>query len=537
MQQSLNKSISSPYWPWILLAIITALGIVFRIINLDSKPVWGDETHTFSVISGYSGAELAEKFTNAPITIETFLKYQYPNPETTLGGVLYKLYTDVHPPLYFLTALGWVELFGHSIATLRGLSAAFGILSLPCMYWLGLELFASPLVAGIGMALLSVSPFQVIYAQEARPYSILTLVILFSSASLLWALRTRKRVAWCTFAISIALGLYTQLFFLFAIAGYGAYVLVIESFRFTKNFRNFLLANLAGFIAFLPWAIVVLNHLSDFKEKSAWVGKRPLSISGAIRWWSHNISLSFIDPWTSEHFGFGEYALYPLIPFILALVAYSIYFLCLKQPKRVYLFIFALIISTALPLIMADVILGGNRQIWARYLIPCFLGFQLSTAHLLATQIFSIEPIQKKSWRTFWQIVAVTLITSGIIFCTIFAQANLWWNKYDGKHTINNASSVNQAENPLVIINNQYPGHVIFFSLKPETKLLFIPQEKSDLASIIEDTKNVFLLNPSNKLKLELQSKKYILKQPVPGYGSSSRRPVSLWKVIKPNAV
>ena len=119
MQQSLNKSNSSPYKLWILLAIITALGIVFRIINIDSKPVWGDETHTFSVISGYSGAELAKKFTNAPITIETYLKYQYPNSETNLGAVFYKLYTDVHPPLYFLTALWWVELFGHSIATLR----------------------------------------------------------------------------------------------------------------------------------------------------------------------------------------------------------------------------------------------------------------------------------------------------------------------------------------------------------------------------------------------------------------------------------
>jgi len=284
MQQSLNKSISSPYWLWILLAIITALRIVFRIINLDIKPVWGDETYTFSVISGNSEAELAEKFTNAPITIETFLKYQYPNPEINLGDVLYKLYTNVYPALYFLTALWWVELFGHSIATLRGLSAAFSILTLPCMYWIGLELFASPLVAGVGMALLFVSPFQVIYAQEARPYSLLTLVILFSGASLLWALRTHKLIAWYTFAISIALGLYTQLFFLFAIAGYGVYVIAIESFRFTKNFRNFLLANLAGFIAFSPWSIIVLNHLADFKEKSAWVGKRPLSIPDAIRW-------------------------------------------------------------------------------------------------------------------------------------------------------------------------------------------------------------------------------------------------------------
>lgn len=63
----------------------------------------------------------------------------------------------------------------------------------------------------------------------------------------------------------------------------------------------------------------------------------------------------------SSLLGFSEYTLYPLIPFILTLVGYSIYFLCIKQPKQVYLFIFSLIISTALPLIMVDTILGENR--------------------------------------------------------------------------------------------------------------------------------------------------------------------------------
>lgn len=111
---------------------------------------------------------------------------------------------------------------------------------------------------------------------------------------------------------------------------------------------------------------------------------------------------------------------------------------------------------------MADITLGGNRQIWARYLIPGFLGLQISTAYLLAAQIFSVEATQRKNWKTFWQIVTVTLITSGIVFCTIFSQANFWWSKYGEKHTINTVRSVKQAEAPLLIFNNQYPGDVIF---------------------------------------------------------------------------
>lgn len=535
MQKSLSRNIPSPYRLRILLAIIITLGIIFRLTNLGIKPVWGDETHTFSVISGYSATEVAEKFAGTPINIETFLKYQYPNPDKNLGDVLYKLYTDVHPPLYFLAARWWVELFGHSLTTLRGLSAVFSILTLPCMYWICLELFASPLVAGVGTALISVSPFQIIYAQEARPYSLLTLVILFSGASLLWALRTHRQIAWFTFATSIAMGLYTQLFFLFAIAGYGVYVLAIESFRFTKIFRTFLLANLAGFSAFLPWAIVVLNHLADFKKKSSWIAEQSLTILGAIRWWLHNISLSFIDPWASEYLGLSKFALYPLIPFILALVIYSIYFLYIKQPKQ-YLFILTLIGSTALPLIMADVILGGNRQIWARYLIPCFLGLQISTAYLLTVQIFSLEDTQRKNQKTFWRIVTVTLITTGLIFSTIISQANLWWNKYGGEHTINIARSINQSIAPFLFVNRQYPGDVVFFSLNPATKLIFT-DNKDLISSYVEDNKNVFLMNPSNSLKAEVDKQKYTLKQQVLGSGPDPSKPIILWKVVKQNNV
>ena len=40
------------------------------------------------------------------------------------------------------------------------------------MYWLCLELFESSVTAWLAVAIIAISPFQIVYAQEARPYSL-----------------------------------------------------------------------------------------------------------------------------------------------------------------------------------------------------------------------------------------------------------------------------------------------------------------------------------------------------------------------------
>lgn len=177
-----------------------------------------------------------------------------------------------------------------------------------------------------------------------------------------------------TSSISSILGLYSQYFFVLVLFGYLVYVLLIESFQLTRKFKNFLLATFASLIAFSPWAILVSRNFSSFQSASDWIKQHTLTLPGAIRLWSENISLSFIDPRTSEYFGFGKFGFYFFIPFVLALVAYSVYFLFVKTSKQVYLFVFILIGSTALPLIAVDAISGGNRQTWLPIFNPLLFG-------------------------------------------------------------------------------------------------------------------------------------------------------------------
>jgi len=530
----LSESFPIKHWSTILFVTILLIGIFFRVVNLDKKPVWIDETHTFSVISGHSDLEVVEKLPRqVPVDVESFLKYKYPNSDKGLGDSFYKLYTDVHPPLYFLIARTFVNWFGDSVKVLRSASAFLSILTLPAIYWLCLELFQSSSVAQIATALFCVSPFQVLYAQEARPYSLFTLVILLSGASLIWATRTKKLLPWMVYAVSVALGFYSQFFFLFVLFGYLCYVLLVESFQFTKRTQSFLIASLAGITAFLPWLITVLIHLSDFKDKSSWIVNHTLSIPGAVRLWSENISLSFVDHRASEYFGFGRFGFYFLVPLIMILVIYSLYFLCIKTPKQVYLFVLTLIASTALPLIAADLILGGNRQTWPRYLVPCFLGTQISVSYLLATKVFSLNLSYTNGKRRLWSLITAALVTAGIFFSSIIVQADTWWNKYGSDVTIQIAKLVNQAEDPLVIVNPSPFSSVFYYAFEPDVKLLFASDQELEIDPS-QINGSIFLLNPTDTLKAEFDRLFDItLLAQFPDPGPESLNPYELWKAEK----
>jgi hypothetical protein len=81
---------------------------------------------------------------------------------------------DQHPPLYYTLLHGWIRIFGDGEASARALSALFGALTLPVVYLLGRRLVDEK-VGLISALVLTVSPFHVRFAQEARMYTLLAL--------------------------------------------------------------------------------------------------------------------------------------------------------------------------------------------------------------------------------------------------------------------------------------------------------------------------------------------------------------------------
>ncbi|HHP7245612.1 MAG TPA: glycosyltransferase family 39 protein, partial [Elainellaceae cyanobacterium] len=172
-----------------LILVLLILGVFFRVVNLDSKVYWHDEVFTSIRAAGYVGDEIeSQLFNGTVLSADDLLVYQRLTPDKGIDDTLYALTTHPeHPPLYYLMVRGWMELFGSSVAAIRSLSVLSSLLTFPALYWLCLELFGSAMVGGMAIALFAVSPFHILYAQEARHYSLWTLATILSCAALLRA--------------------------------------------------------------------------------------------------------------------------------------------------------------------------------------------------------------------------------------------------------------------------------------------------------------------------------------------------------------
>jgi len=234
-----------PSWLRFLILTLLVLGLFFRLGNLDRKVYWFDETYTSLRTSGFTEFEVIQNLSNTGIIDrETLQKYQHPNPEKNVVDTIRSLALEdpQHPPFYYLLARFWMQVFGNSPAAMRSLPALISLLAFPGIYWLCLELFASPLVGLIAVALLAVSPLHILYAQEARQYSLWTVTVLLSSIALLRAIRLKTKVSWLIYALTLTASLYTFLLSFLVASGHGIYVLVSEKFKFSKTLISYFLA-------------------------------------------------------------------------------------------------------------------------------------------------------------------------------------------------------------------------------------------------------------------------------------------------------
>jgi uncharacterized membrane protein len=537
----------SPVWAFppkglrFLVIVLLVLGVFFRFVNIDRKVYWFDETFTSLRISGYTEKEAIAQLCNGQqIGIEDLQKYQHPNPAKSLTDTLKSLALEdpQHPPLYYVMTRFWVQLFGSSVAVIRTLTALFSTLALLCIYWLCLELFNSSLVASVAVAVLAVSPFHVLYAQEAREYSLWSLTTLLSSVTLLRAMRIKTKLSWGIYAVTVALGLYTFLLSGLVTIAHGVYVFAIERFRLTKRVISYVLASLVGFLAFTPWLVVILSQSAQINKTTGWTGEVKISWLALINNWIFKLSYLFVD-FNYSTIGDVEGSWLKLLVkyssfFILIILGYSIYFLCRKSPKQVWLFVLTLIGMTLLPLAIPDFISGGVRSQIPRYLIPSYLGIQLAVSYLLATQIFSssVSTVRQK----LWQLVMVTLISAGVISCAIISQAETWWYKDLNLYTPQVVGIINQTPQPLVITSCEGTWRLgdemaLSYRLDPKVRLLLV--KESNVPQIPNTFSDVFFYNPFYnaplkvlEYQLEKEQKFKIEKDVYP-------EKIQLWKLTK----
>ena len=102
------------------------------------------------------------------------------------------------------------------------------------------------MTAWLAVAIIAISPFQIVYAQEARPYSLFIMLILLSSAVLLRGMRLKTNSSWAIYAVTLVVEFYSHLLLGIVAIAQGTYVVIVERFRFNKNVIGYLLESIAG---------------------------------------------------------------------------------------------------------------------------------------------------------------------------------------------------------------------------------------------------------------------------------------------------
>ena len=220
-------------WTIVALLLLCALGASLRWWNLGLKPAWGDEWSTlvFSLGNGYQGIPL-----NQAISLETLLSPLQKPEVMQWHQVLERLGQESnHPPLFFLALHGWLRVLAppHAwvdVTLARAFSVLWGVAAIPLSFGLMQRWTGSRTIALLGASMMTLSPFGVYLAQEARHYT-LSLIWLLGLLAYLYqaqrSVRTHHPLPWLHVFLWIglnSLGLATHFFYGL---GLGAAALVL----------------------------------------------------------------------------------------------------------------------------------------------------------------------------------------------------------------------------------------------------------------------------------------------------------------------
>ncbi len=130
---------------------------------------------------------------------------------------------DFHPPFYYLLMKAWIEVAGTGETVLRIPSAVASVLTVGLTYAL-MRKMASVHVSLLGAFLLSVSPFHIMAAQEARMYSLAGALVVGSTWAIADAVERGGVLRWIVYAALALLTVYTSYLAALVLVAHGAWI-------------------------------------------------------------------------------------------------------------------------------------------------------------------------------------------------------------------------------------------------------------------------------------------------------------------------
>lgn len=520
-EQIPTNSWTASLWFQVLFFTALGLGVFFRLAGLGNKMYSHDEIYSSLYAAGYPGGFVFTSLWDGKVkTVDDIQAFLKPNPGSSLHEVLSNLaiYSPHQAPLFFTLEHYWMQLIGFTPAAMRGLAALFGCLSILAMYWLGSELFRSPRVALIATALFAVSPFQILFAQDARPYSLWTLITLLSSAALLRSMRTNTIAAWMLYSTTLILGIYTHQLFILVAVVHGLYFVSIFFPDGQKRVGGFLSAGLFAFLAYTPWLYFIITR---WQEAASQLDVLSMYIPWHrfIQRWILLFSSPMID--LDLNSNLANLAPYFLRVLMLIFIVCAFLFLLKHASWPEKLFLCLVYIITAGTFIALDLLFGGMRSITGRYLVVANIATVLVVAYFLAAKL---DQSRRRSF-TRWAILLGTLVVVSLISNLNSLLAETWWTKELSRVRIEFIREISR-DNTILIVSGIHPtnlGDVLLLSLEVDPDVQFIlVQEPSDLPYPNYD-RNVYWFPSSSEEVQEISEKKGLrVREVLPG---------TLWKI------
>ncbi|MEL6161213.1 MAG: glycosyltransferase family 39 protein [Cyanobacteria bacterium J06627_32] len=514
-----------------LLLLAICLGCIFRLSNLSGKIFWHDEAYTGLYATGHSKAEADSFLFDGQVkTAADILQLQTASPERGPGETLRQIAENdsQHPPLYYLLVRLLLYIQPDTVVASRLVAAIAGIFLVLGTYWLSFELFGSALAAKVSAALVAVSPFHYLYAQEAREYSLWALTLVLASAACLRALRQNTLLSWLTYCLILATSLYSFILTLLVIASHGLYAgwlcLMPLSTGWKDTYsrlKNFAISTLTALLLFLPW-LSIINRVHA--QQVSWTAQ-PIAFSSLARIWLGNLTRLFFD----LNLDSTDPPIYSVLPIlcVLGLTAYAIWWSYRHMPRAAGVFLALLGGVTLLTFVGPDLLMGGRRSSVSRYLIPTYISLQLAIAYLLSQKIVThsrLPIFQQQPWHK----ITAGLLLASIVSCTVSLPADTWWHKKNSHLNPEVARVIGQFPNALIVSSdhNANLGELMSLSyqLKPEQPLLLF--REPEIPQIPAENSSIFLFNLAKQSRTQLE--KFSQYSIIPTYAEGR-----LWQLIQ----
>ncbi len=444
-----------PVWLLVIVVLSLAAGGWLRFSSLETKYYYRDEVYTSLHAAGYTLAQLRASHPSSVVTAAQLVsQYQAPKGSALDTVRALAISDSQHPPLYYLLARGWERVFGSSIEARRAISALFGVLLLPAMFWLARTLFGSTRAALVAAALVAVSPYHFVYAQEAREWSLFEVLAVVTATLLLRAMRSPSVLNFILYGVALTLTMYSAITGLIALAAFILYAALVRKSSRRGAFSGIAVTSAAAFVAFIPWLWQLVVHWRDASAQNAYAGASlPLKLYAA------KIIFAFATVFFDAEY--GNLRLLPIALIALAIAAYAVIVVVRTASFAQRAFIASLIAINLLLFVISDLVLHGSRAAQERYLILTMIGVDLAVAFLAVS-------------RERLRLAAVTfLLLVGLISIGTAHTRESWWNNNDAAPLARAATYVSDDSSAIVLTPDAFVALQFADVAKPNTRIAF----------------------------------------------------------------